>query len=590
MAEELLQECNPILAEILGEKTLQNLIEKHKDNCNPSQFLKDVFDDICERFPQYFDQDNVVFVRGKSGSKFNLLELASQIPKMCSSRIVFRTSAEYLKELESTKNYVQCLKICRILNEIIKNCSFDWFNGITAQDLNVMETLEIKESKRTIVEFLSLLSKLASLMPFSEEQLNSHGKLNLYPRILLLCHLVVQKISANLCAEISKSFKLSIMKIVACELAITCFQQIGNHYWILDDCKKIAGEMLDSIIIICGSHDVVDLLCGRNSAHLENESENGHLFPNGLLGQILEHMKMFMAKYKLPDCPAAIHVLVSAVTNVKHPYLGKHISMVLPPILLLIDDYRVENRVSGIQTLSNIIENTNATELCWYGRADIIYDALCHRIHTNEPQVMRVLQPCLLNIIKVLEPTVKKVSPDLKMNRCDENFEIILTAMEYESKILMRRAYCSSLASFINHMGINIVRHFRRLLRIVFGYLEIGDGETEEWRIVMLDVLKCIIVNAWPRIPVHADDMLKCLIKLIIDVSMSSIAPMKVKKVMFEKIKKCLVLLLCVCGEVVRNQLECMTTGLGLNEAEKLISDALDAFKTNSQVEVCDNL
>ena len=588
MAEELLQECNPILAEFLGEKTLQKLIEKHKVNCNPSQFLKDTFDVICERFPQYFDQDKVVFVCGKTGSKFNLLELASQIPKMCSARVVFRTSVEYLKELEATKNYLQCLKICRILNEIIKNCSFDWFNGITTQDLNILETLEFKESKRIIIEFLSLLLKLTSLMQCNEEQLNSHGKLNLYPRILLLCHLVLQKTYQNLCAEISKNFKLSIMKSVACELAITCFQQIGNHYWILDNCKKIAGEMLDSVMIICGSHDVVDLLCGRNSTHLENEPENSHLFPNGLLGQILEHMKIFMAKYKLTDCPVAIHVLVSAVTNVKHPYLGKHIPMVLPPLLLLIDDYRVENRVCGIQTLSNLIENTNATELCWYGRADIIYNALCHRIHTNEPQIMQVLQPCLLNIIKVLEP--KKVSPDLKMSRCDENFQIILTAMEYESKILMRRAYCSNLASFINHMGINIVRHFRRLLRIVFGYLEIGDGETEEWRMVMLDVLKCVIVNAWPRIPVHADDMLKCLTKLIIDVSMSSIAPMKVKKVMFEKIKECLVMLLCVCGEVVKNQLECMTTGLGLNEAEKLISDALDAFKTSSLVEVCDDL
>ena len=585
MAAELLQECNPILLEFLGEKTLGEFDAKHKDNRNTGQFLKDVFDVICEGFPQYFEQDNEVFVE-KGECKFNLVDLASQIPKIFSSRIVFHTSAEYLKELETAENYLQCLKICRILREIIKSSSFEWVGGVTTQELKDLEKLEFEESKKTIIEFLSSLLNLASLMPFDAEQLKSHGKLKLmlYPCILQLCHIVVQKISENLCVEFHKNFKSSVLRCVACEIVIACLQQIGNHSWILDNCKKIAMEILDSIVTICGSHSVVDLLCGNDYTHLMNRPENDPLFPNGLLGRILENMKTLMAKYKLPDCPVAMHVLVWSVTNVKHPYLGKHISMILPPLLLLIDDYRVENRVTGIETLSHVIENTNTTELCWYGRADIIYDALHHRIHTNEPLIMRVLQPCLLKIIKVLEPSSKKAIAEFRTNKCDENFQIILTAMEYESKILMRRAYCSDLASFVNHMGVNIVRHFKRLLRVVFSYLEIGDGETEEWRMVMLDVLKCVIVNAWPRIPVHADGILKCLAKLIIDVTMSSIAPREVKEVMFEKIKECLVMLLCVCGEAVKNKLDCMTTGLGLDEAEKLISDALDVYKSNSQV------
>ena len=47
---------------------------------------------------------------------------------------------------------------------------------------------------------------------------------------------------------------------------------------------------------------------------------------------------------------------------------------------------------------------------------------------------------------------------------------------------------------------------------------------------------------------------------------------------MFEKIKECLVMLLCVCGDLVRDQLECMTSGLGLEQAEQLISSALDIY------------
>ncbi len=583
MAAKSLKKCNTILREFLGEKTFRKLSEKHEDNCNTSRFLKDVFDIICERFPPNFDQKNEVFIE-QGVRNFNLLEFASRIPEIFSSQIVLKSSAVYLKELESTEKYLQCLKICRILTEIIKKCSYEWFIGVNTEELKILETSKFEESKRTIIEFLNSLLKLTSLMPFSEDQLTSHGKLNLYPGILQFWHLVLEKISKNLHDEIHRNLKLSLLKSVACELVITCSQQIGNQNWILDSCQTIAVEILESVVVICGSHGVVDLLCGKSSRTLMNNPENDCLFPNGLLCKILENMKMLMANYMLPDCPVAIHVLVWSITNVKHPYLGKHISMILPPLLLLVDDYRVNNRVTGIETLSHVIENTNATELCWYGRADIIYDALHHRLHTNEPQVMQVLQSCLLKIIKVLETTPKKAIADPKVNKCDENFQIILTAMEYESKILMRQAYCSNLVSFVDHMGINIVRHFKRLLRIIFGYLEIGDGETEEWRIVMLDVLKCVIINAWPRLPVHADDMLKCLMKLVIDVSMSSIAPVEVKKSMFGKMKECLAMLLCVCGEPVRNQLECMTVGLGLDEAEKLITDALHLYKTNSQI------
>jgi hypothetical protein len=581
MAAKSLEECNTILAEFLGEKTFRKLIKKHEGNRNSRQLLKDIFDIICEWFPPNFDQENGVFI-GQGVGNFNLIEFASRIPELFSSQILLHTTAEYLKELERTEKYLQCLKVCRILTEILRNCSYEWFIGINTRELKILETSELEESKKAIIEFLSSLLKLINLMPFNAEQLESHGKLHLYHGILQLCHLVLEKISENSQTEILRNFKLSVLNKVACELMITCLQQIGDQTWILDSCKKIAVEILESLTVICGSRGVVDLLCGNDSV-VDDPAEHGCLFPSGLLGNILENMKMFMATYKLSDYPVAIHVLVWSITNVKHPYLGEHISMMLPPLLILVDDYRIQNRLIGIRTLSHVIENINATELCWYGRADIIYNALHHRIRTNEPQVMQVLQPCLLKIIQVLEPSPKKAIANHKTNKCDENLQIILTAMEYESKILMRRAYSSNLALFVIHMGISIVKHFKHMLRVVFGYLGIGDGKTEAWRLAMLNILKCVIVNAWPRVPVHADDMLKCLMKLIIDVSMSSIAPVEVKNLMFEKIKECLVMLLCVCGDQVRDQLECMTSGLGLEQVEQLISSALDVYRTKSQ-------
>lgn len=294
-------------------------------------------------------------------------------------------------------------------------------------------------------------------------------------------------------------------------------------------------------------------------------------------------MKHFMAKDKLPESPVAICVLVWSIGKVKHPFLGRHFSMILPPLLLLVDDYRVDNRVTGIQSLEHVIENINATELCWYGRAEVIYEALHHRIHTNEPQVMYVLQPCLLKILNVIEPSPKMPTTGRRMNRCDQNFQIILSSMEFESKIALRRAYCSNLVKFIDHMGITVLRHFKRLMRVVLTYLEISDVKTEEWRITMLNVLKAIIINAWPRMSNYADCILKCLLKLIIDISTFNVVLSDARKLMFVKIEECFLLLLFSCGKPVEKQLEGMTTGLGHSEAEESISRSLESYKSQTE-------
>lgn len=585
MAAKAPEECNKILAEFFDEYTLKKLHEKHQTTYNPSQFLKDIFDLICARLPANFDHESEVNIVTAEGM-FSLVDFAMRLCEMFSSTVMLKTSAGYLKDLESAEEYDECLKICKILAKIFKSSSCEWIIGIdsNAQELKILETSDLEEPSRIITQFLILLLKLINLMSLDLAQLSDCPKLKLYPGILQLCYFVLKKLSENSTVEVFRNLLLSIRKKVLCEIVIICIQQVGDQCWALDGCKKIAMDVMKSLIVMCSCGDVLGLLCGKGVKTLKEQ--DCYFFPNGVLHSILEKVKIFMSKNKLPDYPVAVHILVWSIRNVKHPYLSEHISMILPPLLTLVDDYRVGNRVTGIETLSHVIENMNATELCWYGRANIIYDALHHRIRSNQPKVMCVLQPCLLKIIKVIEPSPKRPIVSPKMNKCDENLQIILTSMEFETKIVMRRAYCSHLALFIDHMGITVVRHLKRLLRVVFGYLEIGDGDTEEWRLVMLDILKSILLNAWPKVSSHVNDILRCLMKVVIDISLSSLAHSLVKHSMFERIENCLVLLLSLCGESVCNQLECMTSGIGLNEAEELITGALNRYKSNPHIKM----
>lgn len=50
-----------------------------------------------------------------------------------------------------------------------------------------------------------------------------------------------------------------------------------------------------------------------------------------------------------------------------------------------------------------------------------------------------------------------------------------------------------------SRLGILIVRHLKRLERVILGYLEVSDGPEEKARLGILETLQCTIEHAWPR-------------------------------------------------------------------------------------------
>ena len=51
-----------------------------------------------------------------------------------------------------------------------------------------------------------------------------------------------------------------------------------------------------------------------------------------------------------------------------------------------------------------------------------------------------------------------------------------------------------------------------------FSSVQISDGPDERCRCAVLDALSVILLEAWPRIPGHADDVMKSLVRLLDDV------------------------------------------------------------------------
>ncbi|RMX61119.1 hypothetical protein pdam_00010534 [Pocillopora damicornis] len=356
---------------------------------------------------------------------------------------------------------------------------------------------------------------------------------------------------------------------------------------------QCVAELVSLICTNCQCPSVQELLCGCVEVEsvvfnmVEESQSPNSLFPSGLFRHILDYLRPHLLKNNWKKFPLACHGLVWCTLQIKHPYVGEHFAKLMSPLLLLIDDYETENKTLGFKCLKHVIDNVNSAELQWYGRADVLFEASQRHIYSNDPSLMRSLHPCLLSILTVVEPSPKKAKFGRKTTKCDGLFQIILSSMEFESKIAVRKAYASHLKHFIEHMGITILRHFKRLLKVIVSYLEVSDYPEEGTRLAVLDALKVAMLQAWPRIPNHSSTILKSLLKLLVDATDSSAyIAVQAFELLNQKTAECLVVLLRCCGKQVEEQLKELQ-GVGHKEVEECVEKVLQetGCATNTSVQ-----
>lgn len=160
---------------------------------------------------------------------------------------------------------------------------------------------------------------------------------------------------------------------------------------------------------------------------------------------------------------------------------------------------------------------------------------------------------CLLDLFPILEKTLHwKGDAARPTTHCDEVLQLILTHMEPEHRLLLRRTYARNLPAFVKRLGILTVRHLKRLERVIISYLEVYDGPEEEARLKILETLKLLLQYTWPRVSCRLVVLLKALLKLICDVAGdSSLTPGPIKSTLLEEATDCLILLdHCSQGQV----------------------------------------
>uniref|UniRef100_H3CK05 TELO2 interacting protein 2 n=1 Tax=Tetraodon nigroviridis TaxID=99883 RepID=H3CK05_TETNG len=294
---------------------------------------------------------------------------------------------------------------------------------------------------------------------------------------------------------------------------------VQDQPWTDSASRAAARKLQEALLRAGGWRDSAHLLTGDPDSDPESEK-------NGILGKILDSLQPQMTKTTWQRCEAVKFVYVWVVLQqVSQPFLSPHLPRLLPATLLLADHHRPEISVLGVGCLHHIVLNTPAAELRQWNTAEVVYEALFKHLYATDAAVIQPVLQCLLDLLLVVEKppcTLRPSASPRKPCRHDDVLRLMLTNMEAEHKVALRRAYASALPAYVARVGVAICRHLRRLERVLLGYLEVPDPPEERSRLDVLQALQTTIRAAWPRWRARGDATLRSLLRFLLDVSSDS--------------------------------------------------------------------
>ncbi|KAM8990825.1 TELO2-interacting protein 2 isoform 1-T5 [Ara ararauna] len=353
-------------------------------------------------------------------------------------------------------------------------------------------------------------------------------------------HLLVKLEAAKMQESLGVSVVGPILSRVMGPIYIFAATHMVERPWTNGRSRSVARELLESLVQAAGCGSVAEFLRGKS------EDEKGRF------AAVMGLLKQELTKDTWKRNPATKHVFCWTLPHVTRPWLSHYLEQVLPPALLISDDYREDNKLLGVRCLHHIILNVPAADLCQFNRAQVVYHALYNHLYSREAPLIQAVLLCLLDLLPVLERAQRQQKQLRPTTHCDEVLQLVLTHMEAEHRLALRRVYARALPAFVKSLGILIARHLKRLERVILGYLEVSDGPEEEARLGILETLQCTIEHAWPRMPCRLPVLLKALLKMLWDVHTDQgSTPEPVKAALLQGATECLILLdRCSEGQV----------------------------------------
>ncbi|XP_069182953.1 TELO2-interacting protein 2-like [Procambarus clarkii] len=311
--------------------------------------------------------------------------------------------------------------------------------------------------------------------------------------------------------------------VVNCFL-VACEFSDENWEWVNKKAASASKNVMNKLCEVCQCKSVRELLNGEftdtsersyqnSGTSLENEKEISYI------KFILQAFSGIFNKNNWKTYPSLKMSYWKILQYLNQKTLGEQLAYLLPPALFIVDDWEQRNKVLGLNCLLYIIRNTTGSELRWYGRGAVIYDALKPILYSREAKVLEILYPAITEVAYILESDPSNAGKLKSESAHDIILHQLLREMRHEQKLALRSVYAVSLPSILSSMGIFAIRWSQTLMDVCSDYLATCEGLAASDRISILRALQVYVQKCWPQVHTDASSMVQMVVRLLYDVT-----------------------------------------------------------------------
>ncbi|XP_043482346.1 TELO2-interacting protein 2-like [Leptopilina heterotoma] len=331
--------------------------------------------------------------------------------------------------------------------------------------------------------------------------------------------------------ETSMSLNSSKVKIFKSYCIIMIGENSQKNLWTTIESQEICKQISE---ILC------DLYSCENLSQLIEQNQDD-------VSRILTTLRPKLLKDTWKTYPASIICYKWFVTLLKKSQVINHFNDIIPTALIILDDFEVENKVLGLECISEIVQHCHTEkQFVESGFAEMILFNLKKFIYEREMNCTLVLYNCIEKILKSLE-LGKENFNKFEWSERDKILEELLDKMACEDNGKIRENYMSVLVELLNSLGS--FKWCGRVIRIIDRYCE-HYGDLNSLKIT-LDSTKIILGRFEKRISAHSESLFTIFLKLYINLN-----EIQASEEIFQSLEDCLYLVCQSSPEMIKELMQ----------------------------------
>ena len=183
--------------------------------------------------------------------------------------------------------------------------------------------------------------------------------------------------------------------------------------------------------------------------------------------------------------------------------LSARLAALLPPALLLADDWEPRHQALGARCLRRLLEAVPHAALRRYGRADVVRAALERLCLIHQQEVAVEAYPALLLVLTATEEPDGDEAPLGRTAALHRHVKQLLYSMSTESQPALRLLLLAHLEPVLARLQREAVVWLRLSLEVLTAYVELSTGG--DWPLLdgVLRVLSRLVSETRPRLAAH---------------------------------------------------------------------------------------